>query len=61
MMNHSKFIIFYKIIVMTIIINVCGSSISHNIQFEDLDGNNYDLFNLLSQGKYIALHMTFND
>lgn len=35
-------------------------TVTSNIQFKDLDGNNYDLFELLDQDKLVVLHMTFN-
>lgn len=31
-----------------------------NIQFKDLDGNNYDLYQTLEKGHYIVIHMQFN-
>lgn len=31
-----------------------------NIQFKDLDGNSYDLYQLLGKGHYVFIHMQFN-
>lgn len=37
-----------------------SGTVSSNFQFKDLDGNEYDLFELLDAGKYIFMHSTFN-
>lgn len=31
-----------------------------NIQFKDMKGKSYDLYNLLEQGKYVYVEMMFN-
>lgn len=32
-----------------------------NIQFTDLDGNSYDLYEMLGKGHYVLIHMQFNN
>lgn len=31
-----------------------------NVQFTDLDGNSYDLYQMLDKGHYVLIHMQFN-
>lgn len=31
-----------------------------NVQFKDLDGNSYDLYELLESGKYVYVQMIFD-
>lgn len=37
-----------------------SQSISQNIQFTDMNGKSYDLFEMLGEGKHIYLQMMFN-
>ncbi len=37
-----------------------GFGAIQNIQFKDMKGNSYDLYNLLGQGKYVFVEMMFN-
>lgn len=36
-----------------------SQTISQNIQFTDMEGNSYDLFNELDKGKHILCHFHF--
>lgn len=48
-------------LIATISSQVIGSgTISNNVQFKDLDGNSYDLYDLLDGNKFVVLHMTYN-
>ncbi len=31
-----------------------------NVQFKDLEGNSYDLYELLGEGKHVFIMMSFN-
>lgn len=31
-----------------------------NVQFTDMDGKSYDLYDLLGSGKHVLCHFTFN-
>lgn len=38
-----------------------AQTISQNVQFKDLEGNNYDLFDVLNSGKHVLCHLQYND
>lgn len=37
-----------------------AQTLSQNYQFSDMEGNDYDLYALLDQGKHVLCHFTFN-
>jgi hypothetical protein len=46
----------------TMIVGLCFSASAQitNVKFTDLKGKSYDLYALLSEGKYVLVHCMFN-
>lgn len=53
--------IFSKLIVVCAFLALSASSQTiDNIQFKDMDGKSYDLYELLNEGKHVFLEMIWN-
>lgn len=44
----------------SIVAVISSQTISNNVQFTDMEGNSYDLFEELGKGKHILCHFHFN-
>lgn len=58
-MNKTIIKLFISLIVLTALVQ--GQTLSQNVQFKDLEGNNYDLYDVLNSGKHVLCHLQFND
>lgn len=38
-----------------------AQTLSQNVQFTDLEGNSYDLYGVLGEGKHVLCHLQYND
>ncbi len=38
-----------------------AQTLSQNVQFKDLEGNSYDLYEVLNSGKHVLCHLQYND
>lgn len=48
------------ILLFGVVVLAYGQTISDNVQFTDMEGNSYDLFEELGKGKHILCHFHFN-
>ncbi len=48
------------ILLLSLAILTYSQTISNNVQFTDMEGNSYDLFEELGKGKHILCHFHFN-
>ena len=46
--------------VLAFLVSLCFSQDFPNIQFQDMEGNSYDLYTLLDEGKHIYFLTSFN-
>jgi hypothetical protein len=49
-----------KLSVFVLFISLSSFSQIDNVQFTDMEGNSYDLYQLLESGKHVLCHFTFN-
>ena len=49
-----------KVLTFLICLTLLGFAQIDNVQFKDLDGNSYDLYELLESGKYVYVQMIFD-
>ena len=49
-----------KISAIIMCLTLLGFTQVDNVQFKDLDGNSYDLYELLESGKYVYVQMIFD-
>lgn len=42
------------------IITIITAQITENVQFKDISGENYDLYELLDRGTYVVVHTQYN-
>lgn len=54
-MNH-----LIKALACVMCVSLLGFAQIDNVQFQDMEGNSYDLYELLDAGKYVLCHFTFN-
>jgi hypothetical protein len=51
---------FLKTSAIIICFTLMGFTQIDNVQFKDMDGNSYDLYELLAEGKHVYVMMSFN-